>query len=38
MPGLRGDDDTSAAAGDDIPELFQHEGRAIQIDFKDRRR
>jgi hypothetical protein len=38
MPGLRGDDDTSATARDDAAELFQHERRAIQIDFEDRRR
>ena len=38
MPGLRRDDDASATAGDDIAELFQHERRAIQIDFEDRRR
>jgi hypothetical protein len=38
MPGLRGDDDTSATASDDIAELFQHERRTIKIDFEDRRR
>jgi hypothetical protein len=38
MPGLRGDDDTSAATGDNAAELFQHKRRAIQIDFEDRSR
>ena len=38
MAGLRGDDDTSATARDDAAELFQHERRAIQTDFEDRRR
>ena len=38
MPGLRRDDNACAPASDDIAERFQHEGRAIQIDFKDRRR
>ena len=38
MPGLRRDHNASAAAGDDIAELLQHERRAIQIDLEDRRR
>ena len=36
MPGLRGDDDTSATAGDHVAELFQHERRTIKIDSEDR--
>ena len=36
VPRLRGDDDASPAAGDDVAELLQHERRAVQIDFEDR--
>jgi hypothetical protein len=36
MPGLRCDDDARTTPGNDIAELFQHERRAIQIDFEDR--
>jgi hypothetical protein len=36
MPGLRSDDDTCTAAGDDASELFEYERRAVQIDLEDR--
>ena len=36
MTGLRRDDNTSTATGDDIAEFLQDERRAIQVDFQDR--
>ena len=38
MPRLRRDYNASAPSGDDIAELFEHERRPLQVDFKDRRR
>ena len=38
VPGLRRDDDPRAAAGDDVAELLQHEGRAVQVNLEDRYR
>jgi hypothetical protein len=40
VPGLRRDDDAgaAAAAGDDVPELLEHQRGAVEIDGEDRRR
>ncbi|MGB0087590.1 MAG: hypothetical protein WBP94_19710 [Rhodomicrobiaceae bacterium] len=37
-PGQRRDNDTRTTARDDVAELFQHERRALQIDFQDHHR
>ena len=36
VPGLRGDDDAGAAARDDVAELLEHQGGAVQVDGEDR--
>ena len=36
MSGLGRDDDARASSSDDVPELFQNHGSAVQIDFQDR--
>jgi hypothetical protein len=38
VPGLRGDDDPGAAAGDDVAELLEQHGGAVQVHGQDRRR
>jgi hypothetical protein len=35
VPGLRGDDDAGAALGDDVAELFEHNGGSVEIDGED---
>jgi hypothetical protein len=37
VPGLGGDDDPGAAAGDDVAELLQQHGGAVQVHGQDRR-
>ena len=38
VAGLRGDDDCGAAGGDDLAELLEHQGRAVEVDAQDQLR
>jgi len=38
VPGLGCNDDTGAAAGDDVAKLLEDECRTVEIDLEDRRR
>jgi hypothetical protein len=38
VPGLRGDDDPGAATRDDVPELLEQHGGAVQVHGQDHRR
>ena len=35
VTGLRRDDDASTAAGDDVPELFEHDRSSVQVSGED---
>jgi hypothetical protein len=37
VAGLGGEDDAGAAGGDDVAELFEDDGGAVEIDVEDRR-
>jgi hypothetical protein len=38
VPGLGGDDDPGAAAGEEVPELLEQHGGAVQVHGQDHRR